>query len=143
MKDVAYELSHTRVGIAGSTLPPPVVSYDVSTRKWRLEAAYDYFDDPNQITVPNQFTFNLASVPRPIWWLIAPFELSIAAPLLHDFLYRFRGSPPAGSIVPPRTYSRQQTDLLFRNVMTQEGVPAWRRAAAYHAVRWFGAGAWG
>lgn len=143
MKDIAYQLSHARVAIARSALPSPIVSYDVFSGKWRLEAAYGYFDAPNQITVPSQFSFDLASVPRPFWWLIAPFELSIAAPLLHDFLYRFQGSPPGGAIVPPRTYSREETDLLFRDIMTQEGVPAWRRAAAYRAVRWFGAGGWG
>jgi len=143
MKEVAYQLSHTGVTIARSALPAPIVSYDVTSRKWRLEAAYGYFDDPNQITVPNQFTFDLASVPRPFWWLIAPFELSIAAPLIHDFLYCFQGSPSGDAIVPPRTYSRKEADVLFRKIMIQEGVPAWRRAAVYHAVRWFGEGAWG
>lgn len=142
MKDDAHRLSHARVSITRSGLPAPIISYDVSARHWRLEADYTYFDDPNQITVPSQFTFNLASVPRAFWWLIAPFELSIAAPLIHDFLYRHRGNPPAGAIVPPRSYSRKETDLLFRRVMAQEGVPAWRRVAAYHAVRWFGGGTW-
>jgi hypothetical protein len=137
------QLLRARVVIARSALPAPIVSYDVSEGKWRLEAAYGYFDDPNQITVPNQFAFDLASVPRPFWWLIAPFELSIAAPLLHDFLYRYQGKPPGSAVDPPRTYSRRETDLLFRTIMTQEGVPAWRRAAAYRAVRWFGAAAWG
>ena len=127
MKDAAYQLSHADVAIARSALASPIVSYDVASGMWRLEAAYRYLDDPNQITVPSQFTFNLASVPRPFWWLIAPFELSIAAPLIHDFLYRFQGSPPGGAIVPPRSYSREETDVLFRNIMTQEGVPAWRR----------------
>ena len=143
MKDLAYQLWHANVSIARSALPSPVVSYDVTSRKWRLEAAYDYFDDPHRITVPNQFAFDLASVPRPFWWLIAPFELSIAAPLLHDFLYQHEGKPPGGAVTPPRTYSRRETDVLFRTIMTEEGVPAWRSAAAYRAVRWFGAAAWG
>ena len=143
MKEAAYQLLRAQVTIAGSTLPSPIVSYDVSTRKWRLEAAYGYFDDPHQITVPDQFTFDLASVPRPFWWLIAPFELSIAAPLVHDFLYLYQGRPPGGAIVPPRTYDRREADLLFRSIMSQEGVPAWRRAAAFQAVRWFGKGGWG
>jgi hypothetical protein len=143
VKDEALRLSHARVGVAGSRLPAPIVSYDVATAHWHLEAAYDYLDDPNRITVPNQFRFNLASVPRAFWWLIAPFELSIAAPLIHDFLYRHRGSPPAGAIVPPRSYDRRQSDQLFRQLMALEGVPAWRRALAYRAVRWFGGAGWG
>ena len=138
MRDDVYRLADARVAIKGSALPAPLISYDVPARLWRLEADYAYFDDPHQITVQSQFTFNLASVPRAFWWLIAPFELSIVAPLIHDFLYRHRGNPPAGSIVPPRRYTRKEADLLFRNAMAQEGVPAWRRVAAYHAVRWFG-----
>ena len=128
--------------IAESSLPSPVVTYLVQEQTWRLEAPYSYQDDAHRIGVPDQFEFDLASLPRPFWWLVAPFDLSIAAPLLHDFLYRHQGDPPAGSIVPPRSYSRAEADLLFRDVMAKEGVWAWRRFAAYRAVRWFGSGAW-
>ena len=139
----ASRLSHTAVAIARSSLPAPIISYDVSPGRWRLEADYAYLDGPNRITVPSQFSFNLASVPRAFWWLIAPFELSIAAPLIHDFLYGYGGRPPAGAIVPPRDYDRKQSDQLFRRLMELEGVPAWRRSAAYRAVRWFGGAGWG
>ncbi len=142
MKPFARRLSRDPVAIAESSLPSPVVTYLVQERTWRLEAPYSYQDDAHRISVPDQFEFDLASIPRPIWWLVAPFDLSIAAPLLHDFLYRYQGDPPAGSIVPPRSYSRAEADLLFRDVMAKEGVWAWRRFAAYRAVRWFGSGAW-
>jgi hypothetical protein len=139
----AHRLSHASVEIARSSLPAPVISYDVVTGRWRLEADYTNLDDPHRITVPSRFSFNLASVTRAFWWLMAPFELSIVAPLTHDFLYRHRGRPPAGAIVPPRSYDRKQSDQLFRRLMTLEGVPAWRRSAAYRAVRWFGGAGWG
>jgi hypothetical protein len=143
MKELALKLERARVEIRDSTLAPPVVTYVVSDKKWRLEERYRHRDGDREIRVPDQFTFDLASIPRAFWWLVAPFELSIAAPLIHDFLYRFRGDPPQGSIVPPRLYSREQADVLFREIMKHEGVWAWRRAAAYRAVRLFGAAAWG
>jgi hypothetical protein len=142
MKSFTRELDQSPVEIPTSGLPSPVLTYLVSEKQWRLEEPYRYRDGAHLIAVPDQFTFDLASIPRPFWWLIAPFELSIAAPLLHDFLYRYRGDPPAGSIEPSRTYSRAEADGLFRRVMALEGVSGWRRAAAYRAVRWFGAAAW-
>ena len=142
MKAFVRELSNQPVEIAQSGLPSPVITYILERRVWRLEQPYTYQDGGHHITAPDQFEFDLASVPRAIWWLIGPFDLSIAAPLIHDFLYRYRGHPPADAIVPRRTYTRSEADLLFRAMMKEEGVWWWRRAAAYRAVRWFGASAW-
>ena len=120
-----------------------MVTYLVAERTWLLEEAYAYQDGPTRILIPAGFKFDLASVPRLLWSLIAPFDLSIAAPLLHDFLYRYAGRPPAGSVVPTRAYTRAQSDSLFERVMEEEGVPAWRRALAYRAVRLFAQADWG
>ena len=138
MKAETRELQHESIHVAESTLPAPVVTYIGPGNVWRLEEEYPYQDGGNLITVPEGFKFDLASIPRAFWWLISPFELSIAAPLLHDFLYAYRGDPPAGSIEPPRVYTRKQADQLFRAVMKIEGVAAWRRGPAYAAVRSFG-----
>lgn len=141
MKEFVYRLDHEHVDIPGSRLPPPLLTY-VGDGQWRLEAAYTYRDGTTAITVPAGFEFDLSSVPRPFWWLIAPFELSIVAPLLHDFLYRHGGKPPAGSVDPPRTYTRVEVDRMARRIMEAEGVAAWRRTLAYLAVRAFGGRAW-
>jgi hypothetical protein len=142
MKASARALRRHSVAIPASRLPPPLVSYLVDRERWVLEAPYAYTDDGHRITVPQGFEFDLASVPRAFWSLIAPFELSIAAPLLHDFLYRYRGEPPAGAIEPTRRYSRLEADRLFRRVMEEEGVARWRRVLAYLAVRWLSSFAW-
>jgi hypothetical protein len=142
MKAFVHKLEAQPVKVAKSTLSPPVITYLTEKKLWRLEQDYSYRDGDYAITVPSGFEFDLASVPRFIWWLIGPFDLSIAAPLVHDFLYRFRGAPPQGCIDPRRTYTRSQADLLFRTIMKEEGVWWWRRAAAYRAVRWFGGAAW-
>ena len=141
MNELARRLDHDLVEIARSRLPPPLVSY-LGEGRWRLEADYVYRDGDTAITVPAGFRFDLSSVPRVLWSLIAPFELSIAAPLVHDFLYRHGGRPPEGSVEPLRSYTRGEADRLFRRMMEAEGVPAWRRTVAYLAVRGFGRGAW-
>jgi Protein of unknown function (DUF1353) len=130
------------VDIDASELPAPVLTWIGPGNAWRLEEAYSYQDGPTTITVPAGFEFDLASIPRPLWWLISPFELSIAAPLVHDFLSQHEGDPPAGSITPPRIYSRPEADRLFRHIMEVEGVPWWRRVLAYFGVRAFGWLAW-
>lgn len=142
MKPSARALERHPVAIAGSRLPPPVVSYLLDRQRWVLEAPYAYTDGSHRIMVPQGFEFDLASVPRLFWSVIAPFELSIAAPLLHDFLYRYQGEPPPGAIEPPRRYGRLDADRLFRRVMEEEGVPPWRRLLAYAAVRWLSGFAW-
>ncbi|MEJ7567717.1 MAG: DUF1353 domain-containing protein [Gaiellaceae bacterium] len=141
VKQFVWQLDHDAVEIAGSRLPAPIVSYP-GERQWRLEADYEYRDGATTIAVPSGFRFDLSSVPRLFWPLIAPFELSIAAPLVHDFLYRHAGRPPDGSVAPPRTYTRAEVDQMFRAIMEAEAVPAWRRILAYLAVRSFGRTAW-
>lgn len=136
------EFDRKIIKIAASELPPPIISYNVSEKCWYLEEEYSYQYDGNLIKVPKGFDFDLASIPRFLWWLIAPFELSISAPLLHDFIYVHRGDLPEASIIPVRTYNRKQADVLFRQLMKQEGVPTWRMNAAYLAVRLFGKKAW-
>lgn len=145
MQASAFDLRRQAVEIPQSALPAPVLTYQTHRRLWRLEQHYDYQDlfGARRIRIGRGFLFDLSSVPRPLWWLIAPFELSIVAPLIHDFLYRYGGSPPVGSVAPPHSYSRAEADRLFRTIMEQEHVAGWRRHAAFAAVRTFGYGAWG
>jgi len=46
------------------------------------------------------------------------------------------------AVAPPRVFSRKETDMLFRQIMKQEKVSAWRRFFAYWGVRLFGKGVW-
>jgi hypothetical protein len=141
MQQEARSLSEAPVEVPASTLPAPVLTY-VGDNTWRLEADYSYQDGAHRITVPAGFRFDLSSVPRALWWLIAPFELSISAPLVHDFMYQHDGRLPAGAVEPPRTYSRREADDLFRRMMKEEGVAAWRRVLAYAGVRLVGGRGW-
>ena len=125
MKPEHRTLEQAPVDIAESRLPPPILSY-VGGRRWRLEEDYPYRDAETTITVPQGFEF----------------ELSVAAPLLHDFLYHHGGQPPPGAVVPHRIYNRAEVDAMFRGIMRKEGVPRWRQALGYLAVRAFGRHAW-
>jgi hypothetical protein len=142
MTSAALSMNHDPAVVPGSELPPPIVSYRVGACRWRLERDYGCDHEGRRVTIPGGFEFDLASVPRQVWWLVAPFELSIAAPLIHDFLYRCGGAPPPGAVVPEHRYTRREADRLFLRMMEREGVAAWRRRAAYGAVRAFGGLAW-
>ena len=88
------------------------------------------------LTVPVGFKFDLASIPRLLWTFLAPFELSIPAPLIHDFLYRHHGSPPGSSAAA--AFTRADTDRLFFQAMVDNAVPRLKRRVAWLAVRLFG-----
>lgn len=131
--------------ISGSAIPSPKLTYSTEQRRWILVEEYRY-NDPElavSIWVPEGFHFDLSSVPRVFWNIIAPFELSIAGPLLHDFIYRHGGILPPGAVLPVHIFTRSETDRLFDRVMRAEGVSAWRRKLAYSAVRVFGGRSWG
>lgn len=102
---------------------------------WRLNEPLIYrwrhAGHPCTICVPAGFITDLASVPRLLWWLIAPFCLGPAA-VLHDFLYR------RGGFYGGRTWTRRDVDRLFGRVMRESGVPRWKRRLAFRAVRLFG-----
>lgn len=143
MHPSAYTAQRLRVQIHGSPLPAPLLTYSPARGTWTLEETYAAQDGARTLTITAPFEFDLATVPRLVWSLIAPFELSIVAPLIHDFLYLYAGNPPAGGITPRHRYSRVEADQLFRRLMQAEGVAAWRRTVAYAAVRVFGGRYWG
>lgn len=67
--------------------------------------------------MPERFRFDLASLPREAWPLIAPFELSIAAPLLRDYLYRSGGAPAGFN--PLHSAAGTRYDLAGRGSETE------------------------
>lgn len=86
------------------------------------------------VVLPEGFTFDAASVPRLVWTIIAPVELGIVAPAVHDFLYRTGGD--GGK------WTRGEADGLFLDHMKAEGVGWLKRRAAWLAVRVGGRASW-
>lgn len=137
------------VPAAAAVGPLPVVTLtrDDIRGVWILAAACSYAPDnmspAHTITAPKDFEFDLASIPRIFWSILAPEELSLAAPLFHDLLYRRGGKLLAGELAPPgHIFRRAAVDSLFLELMTKAGIPAWKRKAAYLAVRGFSGFAW-
>ncbi len=77
------------------------------------------------------FKTDLASIPKFMWWFIAPTDWGILCPaILHDILYA------------TKEYSRKQSDMLFKEKMGDFGLGIIKRNLAYLAVRLFGWVAW-
>ena len=55
-----------------------------------------------EVTVPAGFRFDLASIPRLLWPVVGPFELSIDAPLFHDACYQYGGFCRGAGLIPRR-----------------------------------------
>lgn len=131
------------------TREPPITYNDDDT--WTLDAEFSVQSRGYSLVVPQGFVTDLASIPRPFWSEIAPFELSIGAVVLHDWLYQHGGRilcrnvplPNGGQIAAaPLTFTRADADAFLRDIAAQFGVSLWRRNAAYYAVRLFGGRCW-
>lgn len=117
-------------------LPRPYLTYDTRRKIWILMFPYAVVLPGGwTFSLPQNFEFDLASIPRIIWPIISSFELSIIAPLIHDYFYQYKG---ATFYHGPRKVDRKTADTLFYNLMLEEGVAKWKAVAAYHAVRMFG-----
>lgn len=85
---------------------------------WELcEVVSYYLDEPggDTVHVPPQFETDFASVPRPIWFWIAPWGRHGRAAIVHDFLYQ-RGSITRADGTLDRP-SRREADRIFRDAM--------------------------
>lgn len=119
----------------------PEITYNVSLATWELMEDLHYQNYGVDLLILKGFLTDLSSVPRFFWRAIAPFELSITAPVVHDYLYRHGGRYVSLS-GQMRAMTRAEVDALFLHIMFDEGVGVFRRRAAYWAVRWFGGGSW-
>ena len=117
----------------------PAVSYDPVARTWTLAEDFRRVIDGREWFIPAGFSFDLASIPRALWGLLASHELGVLAPLCHDWLYRNGGLTPSAW---PVRYTRARADDLFLRQMKESGVSLLRRRAAYLAVRAFGGRSW-
>ena len=104
----------------------------------------------NKITCKKGFKTDLASTPKILWNLIAPWDVARAA-IIHDLLYlRIRqyrskeGSldshPNANKIINNVKFAKKASDNVFLMAMkdASPNVPSWKINAAYYAVVVFG-----
>ena len=125
-------------------------------RKWVLERALSYRDQnidvdalekigvkcpAHRITCKKGFTTDLASVPRGIWNLIAPWDIARAA-IIHDLLYlkirQYCAKPEPD--MQGVALAKKAADKVFLMAMQDADpkVASWKIKAAYYAVVLFG-----
>lgn len=93
--------------------------------------AYDWaWAGPPEVEIPRGFTYDLASIPRALRWFVAPHEIGLAGPLVHDYLYRHGG------------VTRLEADRALLDLMIEERVSSRLRRLVYRAVRIGGWWAW-
>ena len=102
----------------------------------------------NKITCYKGFKTDLASTPKIMWTLLAPWDIARAA-IIHDLLYlrirQYRKKNllnPNKSTENPRTIlqAKKAADNVFLMAMKDSNpkVSSWKIYAAYYAVHWFG-----
>ena len=136
-----FATTPTRVGGTGLLIPP--IRARTDERRWVLEDAWSWRTPAFTLTVPRGWDSDLASVPPPLRRWLNAFQLGITGPLVHDFIYDHGGRPPEGACVPPRRFTRRETDALFFRLMRLERVRPWRRWTGWLFTRALGWTHWG
>ena len=97
------------------------------------------------ITVPTGFVTDLASVPRAMWWAIAPFDVARAA-IIHDILYKsirqYRHKMQDKQDNALVKAAKKASDKVFLLAMNdaEPSVPKWKKYSAWKAFDLFGNG---
>lgn len=104
-------------------------------RGWETSEPWTVQANGAQVTIPEGFRFDLASIPHLFRSILDKEDLGVAGPLTHDWLYQHRGQVQA---TPPTRFTRRATDRIFRQIMDADGVGFIRRWVAWAAVRGFG-----
>ena len=99
--------------------------------------------EDSELTVRTGFVTDLASVPRFLWRVLAPWDVARAA-IIHDLLYKTirQYSWKNKGLVNDELVKRAKkaSDKVFLCAMNdaEPPVPSWKRYAAYYAVAAFG-----
>jgi hypothetical protein len=107
---------------------------DLDGKYWVLVAPLVYQDKRGRLfVVPPYFVTDLASIPRPLWWLWPKSGNHNEAAVLHDYLYRFGDREGV---------TRGEADRLFLEAMEDLEVNRVKRRLFYWAVRAGGPWRW-
>jgi len=118
-----------------SQFTTPLKVMPLENGRWELLEAFEYHvgseDSTDVISVPVGFDTDFASIPRPLWPVFPPYDITHGkAAVIHDYLYRVQ------------TRTRKQCDQIFLEAMTVLGAGWLKRTLMYQSVRWFAGGAW-
>jgi len=107
----------------------------------------DYYEPEARILIPKGFKCDHASIPRFLWGIICPQDLSDEAPVTHDYLYAHAGTTTPYYLGEnhssgAKVFSKEEADKIFDRIMRREKVQTWKRRAAYIAVNYLGESTW-
>ena len=97
---------------------------------YRYQTCSDYSIniDGMPFIVPEGFDTDFASIPKFLWWKIAPHEARLVAPsIVHDFMYQCPGD-----------ITRKYADNVYYTALIQSGIPAGEALRIYYVVRYAG-----
>ncbi len=126
------------------SIPQPDIR-PIKAGQYRLKSTYRLGYRDVVFKIHQGFIHDGASVPRLVWTIsgLRPDGLLRAAALIHDALYQHCGKLPFGWVLPTNvltnTFTRAESDVIFREIMKLAGVGWWKRKVAYAGVR---AGGW-
>lgn len=88
------------------------------------------------ITIPNGYVWDLASVPRLLWWLVPPDSDAEIAFLIHDHLYENK--------IISKDFADNEMLLWSKETNGRKNVSLRNidNYVRYYAVKWFGKIAW-
>lgn len=109
-----------------------VIEHVPDRNLWHVTQPLVYSGEVN-ITVPDGFETDLASVPRLGWFLIPHADKHIIeGSIIHDYMYHGLSS----------VTKRSQADRILRSACKEMGAPGWYSWAVWAGVRLFGSRAW-
>lgn len=80
------------------------------------------------VIIPKGFVTDMASIPKPLWWLLSPQYSGFVYPaVVHDYMYRC-----------PSNHTRYFADSVFYSSLLQENISNFTARKMYYAVRVFG-----
>jgi hypothetical protein len=108
--------------------PPSAVLRTTGADGWTLVEPLVYLGRRDRFVVPAGFGTDLATVPRPVLWLVPAAGRYTLAAVLHDWLCTVG--------IATGAVTSRQADGLFRRAMREAGVPVLLRWLMWTGVRW-------
>ena len=125
-------------------------------RKWILDRVLSYENkdidseslenigvkvSSSRISVPKGFVTDLASVPRVVWNIVAPWDIARAA-IIHDLLYKkirlYRAGGGDDNQLIKKAKDASDNVFLMAMKDANPSVSSWKIRSAYWSVRLFG-----
>jgi hypothetical protein len=127
----------------------PFVTQIGVSRYWKFVGRWGIEVDGCLTTFLEGYIFDRASIPEIVpSWIVSKDDLGCAGPAWHDLMCKHKGAVPRDGgeksraiLEPYRTFSRSDTNRIFREILISRGVPRWRAWVAYWGVQ-IGAPVW-